>query len=229
MVLGRQGFYDGQALRQAFPSVFTGIVEACVPLQHFQVRGLGACLCLDLPRDGWPMVRGESLAVCGACLTVAGFLGSAGESLPEGTASVRALFDLSRETLERTWFANLEPGMLLNLERALRMSDRLGGHLVSGHIDGLATLIAIADSGDGGRLLTFEVAPGLERYLLEKGSVTLDGVSLTVVSPRGRRFDVALIPHTLAATNLGRAQPGQRVNFEADLIGKWVERLHGPR
>jgi riboflavin synthase len=138
------------------------------------------------------------------------------------------IFDLSAETVARTWFGALESGLPLNLERALRLGDRLDGHMVSGHVDGLAEVAAVEDSGDGGRRFTFEVAPGLERYLIEKGSVTLDGTSLTVVEPDRRRFDVAVIPLTLERTNLGRAVVGQRVNVEADLVGKWIERLLPP-
>jgi riboflavin synthase len=138
------------------------------------------------------------------------------------------VFDLSAETLARTHFGELSEGEQLNLERAMRLSDRLSGHLVSGHVDGGGTLVEKRDSGDGGQVQTFEVDPGLERYLIEKGSVTLDGISLTVVEPRGRRFDVALIPVTLEVTNLGSARVGQRVNVEVDLVGKWIERLVVP-
>jgi riboflavin synthase len=134
-------------------------------------------------------------------------------------------FDLSAETLERTWFAELTAGRLLNLERAMSLGHRLGGHLVSGHVDGVGRIVEIQDSGDGGAVFTFEVAAGLDRYLIEKGSVTVDGISLTVVEPRGCVFDVAVIPLTLSQTSLGRAQVGERVNVEADLVGKWIERL----
>jgi riboflavin synthase len=113
----------------------------------------------------------------------------------------------------------------VNLERAMLLSDRLDGHLVSGHVDGRGSLAAIEDSGDGGRRITIEVEPGLERYLVEKGSIAVDGISLTVVDPRARRFDVAVIPITLEKTTLGRAESGAVVNLEADLIGKWIERL----
>jgi riboflavin synthase len=107
----------------------------------------------------------------------------------------------------------------------MRLSDRLDGHLVTGHVDGRGRYVAIEDSGDGGRRLTIEVDPGLERYLVDKGSIVVDGVSLTVVEPRGRLFDVALIPITLEKTTLGSAERGRTVNLEADLIGKWIERL----
>ena len=176
---------------------------------------------------------GDSVAVCGACLTVAGLEAAEGEAgapdLAGSLAGAQMVFDLSAETVARTWFAALEPGLAVNLERALRLGERLDGHMVSGHIDGLAQVLAVEDSGDGGRLFTFEVAPGLERYLIEKGSVTLDGTSLTVVEPEGRRFAVAVIPLTLERTNLGSAAVGQRVNMEADLVGKWIERLLPPR
>jgi riboflavin synthase len=174
----------------------------------------GARLALALPA-GFECAVGESVAVSGACLTVA--------SRERGLAR----FDLSRETLERTWFRALAPGRLVNLERALALGDRLGGHFVTGHVDGGGTIVALARGGALGATLTVEVDAPLERYLIDKGSVALDGVSLTVVNPRGRAFDVALIPLTLERTSLARARPGDRVNVEGDLLGKWVEKLLG--
>lgn len=194
--------------------MFTGLVEACVPVALVEPRGTGLRVALPRPSDGWEAAEGDSVAVSGVCLTVAGFG-------PEG----ELLFDLSAETLERSWLSDLAAGDLLNLERSLRLGDRLGGHLVSGHVDGLGSVSDVRESGDGGRVLSFEVDGGFERYLVEKGSVTIDGISLTVVEPRGRTFDVALIPVTLETTTLGRARVGQRVNLEADMIGKWIERL----
>jgi len=129
------------------------------------------------------------------------------------------------ETLDRTWFRTLAPGRRVNLERALCLGDRLDGHMVSGHVDAVGALVAIQDSGDGGWRGTFEVPPGFEKWLVDKGSVTIDGISLTVIEPVGRRFAVAVIPHTLAVTHLGSAELGQPVNLEADLVGKWIERL----
>jgi riboflavin synthase len=111
----------------------------------------------------------------------------------------------------------------------VRLADRLGGHLVSGHVDALGNGVRITDSADDGRLFGFEVPRGFERWLLQKGSITIDGVSLTLVLPRGRRFRVALIPETLRKTTLGSACPGQAVHLEADLIGKWIEQLVAPR
>lgn len=212
--------------------MFTGIVEACVRVRAVQPRGSGLRLVLpspgplpgstsglaggDEPFDAHP---GQSIAVAGVCLTVAELLPVPGAPGPD------LAFDLSRETLERTWFAQLAPGRPVNLERAMRLSDRLDGHMVAGHVDGTGRIVAIEDSGDGGREMTFEVQPDLARYLVPKGSVTLDGISLTVVEPEGARFRVALIPVTLERTQLGLAEVGWPVNVEADLVGKWIERL----
>lgn len=193
--------------------MFTGLVEAAVAARALERRGTGARLVLPRPAPDWEVAVGDSVAVSGACLTVVEPLGEA------------LCFDLSEETLARTWFGGLEPGRRVNLERSLRLGDRLGGHLVSGHVDGVGALEAVRDAGDGGRVLTFRVPPELERYLVDKGSVTLDGVSLTVIAPRGGRFEVAAIPETLAVTSLGTATPGQPVHVEADQIGKWIERL----
>lgn len=195
--------------------MFTGLIEACVPVLAAERRGEGLRLRVRAP-EGWQVARGSSIAVSGACLTAVG-------ETPGELA-----FDVSSESLARTWFGALSAGRRVNLERALRLGDRLDGHLVAGHVDGRARIVAIDDPGDGGRTFRFEVEPGLERYLVDKGSVTLDGISLTVVAPQGRRFAVAVIPETLAKTTLGSAREGEPVNVEADLVGKWIERLAMP-
>lgn len=207
--------------------MFTGIVEASAPVRAAVARGTGLVLRVPAPRADWIVQRGESVAVSGACLTVSELLrpGATDEPLPDGTPGADMRFDVSAETLARTWFGELEAGRRVNLERALRLGDRLSGHLVSGHVDGLGRVSAVEDSGDGGARVEFELDRGLERYLIEKGSIAIDGVSLTVVEPVGRRFSVALIPATLELTSLGTTRPGQRVNVEADLVGKWIERL----
>ena len=198
--------------------MFTGIIEAAVPVIAREPQGAGLKLTIAAPPGvEWAVGVGDSVAVSGACLTVA--------ALGEGGAMS---FDLSAETLERTWFQSLQPGRRLNLERAMRMDARLDGHLVSGHVDGGAEVIENRSSGDGGREIFFQADPGLDRYLVDKGSVTLDGVSLTVIAPEAGRFHVALIPLTLELTTLGELTPGDRVNLEADMIGKWVERLLPP-
>lgn len=207
--------------------MFTGIIEACVPVRSFVGAGSGARLVVPAPEGlaEWRVGRGQSIAVAGCCLTVAELLGSDGGAVPDGTEGADMAFDLSEETLARTWFGALAVGRRLNLERAMRLGDRIDGHLVSGHVDGGGRIVEVLDVGDGGRVFTFEVDGGLERYLVEKGSVTIDGISLTVVEPEGARFRVAVIPVTLALTNFGTAEIGQRVNVEADMIGKWIERL----
>ena len=218
--------------------MFTGIIEGCPRVLRTEPRGTGLRLWILAPSADWAVVEGESVATCGCCLTVvelceplqtasgeASAAGEPGGRVPEGTPGATMVFDLSAETLSRTHLGSLQAGDAVNLERAMRLGERLSGHLVSGHVDGGATLVETRDSGDGGQVYTFEVDEGLERYLIEKGSVCLDGISLTVVEPRGRRFDVALIPLTLEVTNLGRAEVGQRFNVEADLVGKWIERL----
>ena len=134
--------------------------------------------------------------------------------------------DLSRETLDRTTLGRLRPGESVNLEPALRLMDRLGGHLVTGHVDGVGRLEAEQASGSG-KTLTFSAPPGVMRYVIEKGSICVDGVSLTIAGLSERQFTVALIPHTLEVTTLGRLRVGEPVNLEADLIGKYVEKLLG--
>lgn len=205
--------------------MFTGLVEACASLLELAPQGErrnGARLVVAAPaaRSGaepWEVAGGDSVAVAGVCLTVAG--------VNEAGAMT---FELSEETLALTHFRSLRPGARLNLERSLRLGDRLGGHLMAGHVDGIGRILSIADPGDGGRRFDCEVPAGLERYLVSKGSIALDGVSLTVVRPAGRRFEVAVIPETLERTSLGAARPGAPVHVEADLVGKWIERLALP-
>ncbi len=198
--------------------MFTGLVEARAEVVRFERRGAGARLGVRSPGNGFDVALGDSIAVSGVCLTAAAFAGDPG-------AGGVIEFDLSAETLARTWFGDLAPGRGVNLERALRLGDRLGGHLVSGHVDGGGVVTAFGSSGDWGRRLEVELDLGLERYTIDKGSITLDGVSLTVVAPRGRIFCVALIPLTLSTTTLGELQPGQRLNIEVDAVGKWIEHL----
>ena len=210
--------------------MFTGIVTAAVSVRRFEARGSGARMWVPAPapeagEEAWRLGEGESVAVSGTCLTVAGLADpESGEQVPWGTPGADMLFDLSSETLECTWFGGLEVGRSVNLERALALGDRLGGHMVSGHVDGRGRIAAIEDVGDGGRLFTFEVEPDFAAYLVEKGSVSVDGISLTVVEPKGRCFDVAIIPLTLERTSLGTAEVDQSIHLEADMVGKWIER-----
>jgi riboflavin synthase len=157
---------------------------------------------------------GSSVAVNGVCLTVV-------EHGDEGIG-----FDISEETFERTALGRLQPGDPVNLERPMLLTDRLGGHMVQGHVDGVGTVAAVTPQ-EGGSTIEIEVPEGLERYLVEKGSITVDGVSLTVTGIEGRTFGVALIPHTLAVTTIGTTRPGDPVNLEVDVLAKYVERLLG--
>ncbi len=154
---------------------------------------------------------GESIAVNGICLTVVAF--------GEGAFSA----DVSPETLERSTLGELAPGAKVNLERALRLSDRLGGHLVSGHIDGIAVVKRRWNEGNA-EMFSFSLPKAIHRYLVEKGSVAVDGVSLTVNTITEDGFELAVIPHSLEMTTLKDRQSGSKVNIETDLIGKYVER-----
>jgi riboflavin synthase len=196
--------------------MFTGLVETRSSVRRSLPRGTGLGVWIAVP-EGWDPAIGASVSVSGACLSVA--------ALGPG----EMLFEASRETLAKTWLGSLAAGDEVNLERAMRLSDRLDGHLVTGHVDGPGRVVDVSDSGDGGRRITFEVSEGSERWLVEKGSIAVDGVSLTVVGPRGRRFEAAVIPITLAKTTLGLAVPGRPVNLEFDLLGKWIDRLLAAR
>ena len=158
-----------------------------------------------------PIALGESIAVNGCCLTVV-----ASDPFLE--------FDLSEETFSRTTLGAFKPGSKVNLERAMRLGDRLGGHIVQGHVDGVGAVVSVREEA-GSWVMRFSVPTGSERYLIDKGSVCLDGVSLTVVSPVGNEFEVAVIPHTWAYTNLSSLRIGDAVNVEFDVLAKHVERL----
>jgi riboflavin synthase len=195
--------------------VFTGIIEDLGTVASINRSVSGAVLTI---RTALPLARialGDSIAINGACMTV--------------TAKRRGAFamDISAESLRRTVLGTLVPGDRVNLERCLTLGKLIGGHLVSGHVDGVGRIVAIEPEGDS-RLYTFEVPAAQTRYLVEKGSVTLDGISLTVFNIRGRRFSVALIPHTLRMTTLGFKRPGDAVNVEGDMLVKYVERILGP-
>jgi riboflavin synthase len=188
--------------------MFTGIVQAIGKVTLLERGAQGARLQLSLP--GWSLEPGESVAINGCCLTV----------LPGAGAA----FDLSPETLERTSLGALKTGDPVNAERALRVGDALGGHFMAGHVDGLATLVAIQPQGDGAEW-DLEAPAELARYIADKGSLALDGVSLTPFAVQGSRFKVALIPHSLSATQLHARQPGDKLNLEVDLLARYVQRL----
>jgi riboflavin synthase len=205
--------------------MFTGLIEARTSIRRAEPSGRGLRLVLAAPAGGLEAPHGASLSVSGACLTLMARLDpERGSRVGLDDPAADLAFDLSAETLDRTWFRGARPGRCVNLERALKLSDRLDGHLVAGHVDGLGRITSIQDSGDGGWRVGFEVAPELAIYLVPKGSVTLDGISLTVVDPVGPRFDVAVIPETWTRTSLGLARVGDPVHVEGDLVGKWVLR-----
>ena len=196
--------------------MFTGIVEELGAVRAVR-RGarsaelsIGASLVLSGLRIG------DSVAVNGVCLTV---------TKRDGGGFTA---DVMHETLNRSTLGALVPGSPVNLERAMAADGRFGGHIVSGHIDGVGT-IAATRRDDNAVWYTVRAAPKLLRYIVEKGSVAIDGISLTVASAEADRFSVSLIPHTAAVTVLGQTRPGDAVNLETDIIGKYVERLLGPR
>ncbi|MGZ5213177.1 MAG: riboflavin synthase [Actinomycetota bacterium] len=156
---------------------------------------------------------GASVAVNGVCLTV----------VARGPDDLS--FDLSKETVARSTLGRLGPGDPVNLERPLTLSARLGGHLVQGHVDGVGEVAGMDRDDEGGAMLTIRVPEGLLRYAVQKGSITVDGVSLTIAEVAGEGIRVALISHTLAVTTLGTVVPGDLVNLEVDVIAKYVERL----
>jgi len=191
--------------------VFTGIVETIGTVVAVEARGD----VVQLEIDAGPVVEGvsigDSVAVDGTCLTVTAIDG----------AHLR--FDAIQETLDRTSLGSLEQGSRVNLERAMRADGRLDGHIVQGHVDGTGTVEAFERRGDDVRFVV-SCGPEVFEFLVEKGSVTIDGVSLTVVAVRESGFDVALIPHTLEVTTLGEKQTGDQLNLEADVLGKYVKR-----
>jgi riboflavin synthase len=189
--------------------MFTGIVE-----ERGAVREVGPTrLVVDCRTVSSDAEVGASIAVNGVCLTVV-----------ERSAE-RLGFDLSEETLARTSFTRLSPGDPVNLERPLTLSSRLGGHLVQGHVDGVGEVATLERTADGGAWLSVRAPDEVRRYLVEKGSVCVDGISLTVAAVEDGTFSVALIPHTLSVTTLGVARVGHPVNLEVDVIAKYVEAL----
>jgi len=188
--------------------MFTGIVREVGIVAAFD----GSRLVVSAPETAAAAAVGDSVSVAGTCLTVV--------AAEEGRLS----FDVVPETLSRTALARLAPGDRLNLEPSLRIGDRLGGHVVQGHVDAVGRVRSVTPEADG-RRVWIDAPDAVLAYCIEKGSIAVDGVSLTVAALDDEGFEVALIPHTLAVTTLGRLQPGDEVNLEADVLGKVVERL----
>ena len=192
--------------------MFTGIILGKGPIVEKRSFGKGLTFTLETDFDLIDPEEGESIAVNGVCLTAKNISGR------------RFSVDVSPESLVRTNLGGLLVNSKVNLERALRLSDRLGGHLVSGHVDAVSSVLEKRPLGDFLQF-TFKVPAGLGRYIIEKGSIAIDGTSLTVNSCDDRIFSIVVIPHTLEVTILGSAQEGSSVNIEVDLIGKYVEKL----
>jgi riboflavin synthase len=209
--------------------VFTGIVEELGEVVAVEDLGDSSRIRLRGPAVTRGARHGDSIAVNGVCLTVVDTPGQ----LAAGTGEFSA--DVMAETLNRSSLGALVPGSRVNLERAMALGDRLGGHLVQGHVDATATLLSRTpgEPGADGRprweVLRFSLPAPIARYLVDKGSITVDGVSLTVVEAGPDFFTVSLIPATLALTTLGAKQPGEPVNLEVDVLAKYVERLLAAR
>jgi riboflavin synthase len=194
--------------------VFTGIVRELGRVVSAEGGDDGVRLVVEAPATAATTALGDSVAIGGVCLTAVAVEG--------GTLA----FDAVPETLARSSLGRLAPGATVNVEPALRAGEPMGGHVVQGHVDGLGAVRALDDEGEGKRL-TVEAPEAFLRYCVEKGSVAVEGVSLTVAALREDAFEVALVPHTLAATTLGGLRPGDPVNLEADVLAKYVERLLG--
>jgi riboflavin synthase len=191
--------------------MFTGIVEETGTVRALRPGGV-ARLEITCSRVLEGTAVGDSISVNGCCLTVTEHL--------EGAFAT----EMMGETLARTSLGSLAPGSPVNLERALHAGSRLGGHMVQGHVDGVGEVQAVEEP-DHWTVMRFTLPAALERYVVEKGSITVDGASLTVMAVAAGTFDVGLIPHTLAVTVLGRRRPGDLVNLEVDIVAKYVERL----
>lgn len=197
--------------------MFTGIVTDVGKVRHVEKRG-DTHIVIATKYDVSQIDMGASIACSGACMTV----------VDKGSAKDRWFaFTASGETLSKTTLGAWKVGETVNLERPMRVGDEFGGHIVTGHVDAVAEIVSVKPEGESVRMI-FEVPKALSKLVAAKGSVALDGVSLTVNDVDGTRFGVNIIPHTQAVTTFGRAKPGVKVNFEADLMARYVARLVQP-
>jgi riboflavin synthase len=195
--------------------MFTGLVEGQAVVQAVIPEGAAVRLVLEMPLEYVSEVRlGDSIALNGCCLTVIEFTGS------------QFSFQAGTETLSKTNLGTFRPGIRVNVERALQVGARLGGHYVQGHVDGTGVVDLIEQDGEW-TSMWFRVPTDLTLQMVRKGSIAVDGISLTLVNVKSDRFSVALIPHTLAVTTLGQRQVGDSVNIETDILGKYVQKLVG--
>lgn len=195
--------------------MFTGIIEGTGIVRSADPGHESLKLRIDADCDIGGIKPGDSIAVNGTCLTVTAIQGTAFHA------------DIAVETIARTTVGTLRPGDVVNLERPVAVGDRLGGHIVQGHVDGVGRVVRLTPQGDAS-WLEIEAPPALARYIVEKGSVAVDGVSLTVARKNGERFLVCLVPHTMTVTTLSRLEDGTAVNLEVDILAKYVEQLLKP-
>jgi riboflavin synthase len=193
--------------------MFTGLVESVGRIASIEEKAQGMRMRFLAPEILVDQREGDSICVSGVCLTAL--------DIREGSFAA----DLAPETLARTSLGQLRVGSGVNLERALLASARLGGHIMQGHVDGVARVVETTELGDGNWWVSVELGEGLERYVVHKGSIALDGISLTVARVEGRRVSVAIIPHTWRHTTLCERGLGEVVNVEVDVVAKYVERL----
>jgi riboflavin synthase len=196
--------------------MFTGIIEDRGKVMRVEYQGQEKRLTIGMPLHLTEVQVGDSINVNGVCLTVARNRGQVVE------------LDLSQETLERTVLGELKEGDQVNLERALRLTDRLGGHIVTGHIDGIGVIVDKRKERDFFQL-RIKIPESVSRYVVEKGSIAIDGISLTVNEYQGEEVQITLIPYTIEKTTLKDKKAGDRVNLEADILGKYVEKLFDQR
>jgi riboflavin synthase len=193
--------------------MFTGIIEELGTVQSFDPRPAGARLVIACHTVLSDAQQGSSIAVNGVCLTAL-------DLTPDSFAA-----DLAPETLARTNLGDLTAGARVNLERPVTPATRLSGHIVQGHVDATGELISLDELGDGNWWLKIRVPEALDRYIVHKGSIAIDGISLTVASLEDGVVGVTIIPHTYASTTLGQAKPGSRLNIEVDVLAKHIEKL----
>jgi len=220
--------------------MFTGLVEGTAILQEIipETAGVRLAFEFEFPATSEvpPVKLGDSVSISGCCLTVVDIQPVSRDSQPAASLStsdsapatsivrLRVAFHAGEETLSKTRLGELVPGSRINYERSLRVGDRMGGHFVTGHIDGLGQLIQRQDDGQWSYFF-FSAPLSLLRQMVNKGSITIDGVSLTVVSADDKQFSIALIPHTLSVTTLGQLREGDFVNLETDILAKYVQRI----
>ncbi len=192
--------------------MFTGIIEHLGKVKQVKLQANSAVIAVDIGPLENGVIPGDSIAINGACLTVTQINGPA------------VLFDVSGETLSKTAIGNLCISDNVNIERSLKIGDKLGGHFVTGHVDCVATINKI-ENEPGQCTVWFSVSNDISNMMIKKGSVAIDGISLTIVDLKEKLFSVALIPFTLDATTLGFKKTGQKVNIETDMLGKWVKRI----